>query len=152
MKTDLIGKSDPFATISFDDQYLTTPTVKNSQNPEWNFGADIPVSSSGPKEVKIAIFDADKHGKHKPLGSTVVNVGDVINGNTLDKAWISLAGAKSGKIQMSAEFTELDQTSPSGRRQSSGLRGAKGTKEILQKQRLEEAQKRIPDDEDGIQI
>jgi len=48
IKADLIGKSDPFATISFDDQVLKTPTVKNNQNPEWNYGADIPVSSAGP--------------------------------------------------------------------------------------------------------
>jgi Ca2+-dependent lipid-binding protein len=148
VKADLIGKSDPFAVISFDDQCLQTPTVKNSLNPEWNFKSDIPVSSSGPKEIKIAVFDDDKHGKNKPLGSATVNVGDVINGNTLDKDWIPLKGAKSGKVQVSAKFSELDQISPDIKRHGDLPKGAKGTSEVLTKQNID-PNKRFDYDDDG---
>ena len=77
VKSDLIGKSDPYAVVSFDDEKQKTKTVKNSQNPEWNFKLDIPVDSDGPKKVNIEVFDKDRIGKDKPLGSTCLDVADL---------------------------------------------------------------------------
>jgi hypothetical protein len=105
VKSDLIGKSDPYAVISFDDEALKTKTVKNNQNPEWNFDADIPIGIDGPHHVNIDVFDKDKFGKDKCLGSAQLDVADIQDGNILDKDWIPLSGAKSGKIQVSSAFT-----------------------------------------------
>ena len=105
IKADLIGKSDPYAVISFDNESLKTKTIKNNQNPEWNFDADIPVGSDGPRHVNIDVFDSDKFGKDKCLGSAQLDVADIQAGNTLELDWIPLAGTKSGKIQVSSDFT-----------------------------------------------
>merc|ERR1719474_264338 len=112
VKSDIIGKSDPYAVVSFDGDKLKTSSVKNTQNPEWNFNANIPVDEKGPRNIKVEVFDADKLGKDKSLGSTQVDVEDVINGSPIDKLWVPLSGAKSGKIQLSAAFmpeSELDE-------------------------------------------
>ena len=124
-KADLIGKSDPYAVISADGDQHKTQTVKNSQNPEWNFELDIPVDEAGPHDIKIDVYDKDKIGKDKLLGSANISVDDVQNNGDLDKEWLPLTGAKSGKIQVSTEFSpegfsDNDPSSRSGK-QSTAL-------------------------------
>ena len=48
MKTDMIGKSDPYAVLKYDNQQDKTPTVKNTQNPEWNHSSDFDRASGSP--------------------------------------------------------------------------------------------------------
>merc|ERR1711874_511957 len=104
IKSDMIGKSDPYAVVSFDEK-IKTKTVKNNQNPEWNFDLDIPVDAEGPRKIKIDVFDKDKIGKDKPLGSACLDVADIQKGNDFNKDWIPLDGVKSGKIQVSTDFS-----------------------------------------------
>ena len=59
-KTDLIGKSDPYAEVALGDQVYKTPTVKNSQNPEWNFGTDFDLDGNQPTDVELNVFAQDK--------------------------------------------------------------------------------------------
>ena len=115
-KTDLIGKSDPYAVISIDDEQHKTAVVKNSQNPEWNFQLDVPVDEDGPQNINIDVYDKDRIGKDKLLGSAQLNVADLQNGNDLNNEWLPLDGAKSGKIQVSTEFDPdgIDPASNSG--------------------------------------
>ena len=113
-KTDLIGKSDPYAVISIDGDIHKTDTIKNSQNPEWNFHLDVPIDEDGPHDINIDVFDKDRIGKDKHLGSATLNVADLQNGNDLDGAWMPLDGAKSGDIQVSTQFTP-DGADPSTR-------------------------------------
>lgn len=129
VKSDLIGKSDPYAVISFDGDKLKTHTVKNSQNPEWDFTAKIPIDELGPSKIKIDILDADKLGKDKHLGSADINVKDVINGNPLNKDWIPLDGVKSGKVQVSTNFTPEGDLDKKDRKPSRG--GAKETRDRM---------------------
>merc|ERR1719431_565969 len=105
IKSDMIGKSDPYAVVSFDDEKIKTKTVKNNQNPEWNFDLDIPIDTDGPRKIKIDVFDKDKIGKDKPLGSACMDVADIQKGNDFDKDWIPLDGVKSGQIQVSTDFS-----------------------------------------------
>eukprot|EP00092_Neocalanus_flemingeri_P025254 GFUD01027386.1.p1 GENE.GFUD01027386.1~~GFUD01027386.1.p1 ORF type:complete len:4003 (+),score=946.67 GFUD01027386.1:1015-12009(+) len=117
IKADMIGKSDPYAVVSFDDEKLKTKTIKNNQNPEWNFDVDIPIDGDGPRKINIDVFDKDKIGKDKPLGSASLDVADLLKGNDLDKDWIPLDGVKSGKIQVSTDFipeSELEMRKASG--------------------------------------
>ncbi len=46
IKTDLIGKSDPYALIKFDNQQDRTPTMKNTQNPKWDHSSDFSLDPS----------------------------------------------------------------------------------------------------------
>lgn len=41
IKTDLIGKSDPYAVIKYADQNDKTPVAKNTQNPVWNHSSEF---------------------------------------------------------------------------------------------------------------
>ena len=40
-KSDMIGKSDPYAVLKYGNQKDKTPVVKNTQNPEWNHSSDF---------------------------------------------------------------------------------------------------------------
>merc|ERR1711892_409196 len=57
IKADLIGKSDPYAVVTYGDDKIKTKTIKNNLNPQWNFEADIPIDPNGPSTMKIEIFD-----------------------------------------------------------------------------------------------
>ena len=48
VKSDLIGKSDPYAEIKYADDEDKTPIAKNTQNPEWNHSSDFPTD---PNEI-----------------------------------------------------------------------------------------------------
>lgn len=41
IKTDMIGKSDPYAVLKYYDQQDKTPKVKNTQNPKWDHSSDF---------------------------------------------------------------------------------------------------------------
>ena len=41
IKSDVIGKSDPYAVLRYDNQVDKTPIVKNTQNPKWDHSSDF---------------------------------------------------------------------------------------------------------------
>ena len=123
MKTDLVGKSDPYAILSHGNQKFRTNTVKNTQNPEWNYDADFNVPDGGDDTIRVDIFDSDKLGRDKSLGSIDFPVDDVMNKGIIPPAWYPLNGAKSGQILMTADFEPL-----SDRRLGSPERGLHGSK------------------------
>ena len=41
IKTDIIGKSDPYAVLRYSDQQDKTPVMKNTQNPKWDHSTDF---------------------------------------------------------------------------------------------------------------
>ena len=41
IKSDLIGKSDPYAVLKYGDQQDKTKVVKNSLNPQWDHVSDF---------------------------------------------------------------------------------------------------------------
>merc|ERR1719385_498492 len=79
VKSDIMGKSDPYAVVTYGDDKIKTKTVKNSQNPEWNFQADIPIDPNGPSNLQIEVFDKDKLGRDKPLGAANIDIPSLMN-------------------------------------------------------------------------
>ena len=77
IKTDLIGKSDPYAVVHYDDDIDKTPVAKNTQNPEWNHTSEFPMDPTDMSNVRIEVFDADKLGKDKSLGVTEISPKDL---------------------------------------------------------------------------
>ena len=117
IKADLIGKSDPYVHISYGQQKFKTPTVKNSLEPKWNYDCELNVPEAHLTEVKFEVFDADKVGRDKSLGSVCVDIGELSSINDAQGRWYSLTGVKSGKILLSADFIEsegLKNVDPSG--------------------------------------
>ena len=41
IKTDMIGKSDPYAVLKYGNQKDKTKVAKNTQNPQWNHSTDF---------------------------------------------------------------------------------------------------------------
>lgn len=41
IKTDMIGKSDPYAVLKYGNQKDKTKVAKNTQNPLWNHSSDF---------------------------------------------------------------------------------------------------------------
>ena len=126
IKADLIGKSDPYVVVSYGNEKLRTDTVKNNLNPEWNYETDIPIDPNGPDKITIEVFDDDKVGRDKPLGSADVDIPSLMNDGSLKEAWLPLAGVKKGKLQVSADFapTQLTDNLAGDERKGSKSSGA----------------------------
>ena len=48
VKSDMIGKSDPYAVLKYADQMDKTDVVKNSQNPQWDHSSDFAMELRDP--------------------------------------------------------------------------------------------------------
>ena len=103
-KSDLMGKSDPYAILSHGNQKFKTNRVKNTQNPKWNYDVDFNVPDQGDDRIKVDIYDSDRIGKDKPLGSASFDVDEVMSKGSIPLGWYPLKGTKSGEVLMSAEF------------------------------------------------
>ena len=108
VKADMLGKSDPFAVVTYGDNQIKTDTVRNNLNPEFNFEADIPYNPNYSDNLKIELFDDDKLGKNKSLGSTVLDIPSLVNNDPLDNVWVPLDGVKSGQLQLCAEYVPMN--------------------------------------------
>ena len=51
IKTDMIGKSDPYAVLKYSDQQDKTPVVKNTQNPKWDHSSDFAADFNNPEKL-----------------------------------------------------------------------------------------------------
>merc|ERR1719431_1683424 len=126
VKSDMIGKSDPYAVVSYGNDKVKSKPVKNSQNPEWNFKAQLPVDENTPEHFKIEVFDKDTFGKDKSLGSKDISIPSIANEEPLQEAWIPLDGVKSGHIQVSADYDPSDPSMEASRKPGAG--GSKSLK------------------------
>ena len=117
VKEDIMGKSDPYAVVTYSDDKVKTKTVKNNQNPEWGFETDIPIDPNGPTNLKIEVFDDDK--------LAILDIPSILNNGSLEDAWIPLSGAKSGQIQVCGPSDPNDNRN---NRKPSGSGGAKKLK------------------------
>merc|ERR1712098_406293 len=104
VKADLIGKSDPYAVIKHGSQKFTTKVIKNTQTPEWNYEAQVTIPDQGDKTVTIEIFDSDRIGKDKSLGSISFETSEIVKQKVVEQGWYPLTGTKSGQLLMSAVF------------------------------------------------
>ena len=73
----MLGKSDPFGLLIFEDSYGKTDVINNCGSPKWMhwsrraFIFNMDHSSS---DLRVGIFDYDKMGNHDMLGRAVVQV------------------------------------------------------------------------------
>jgi len=104
LKKDIIGKSDPYAVLTYGDKEAKSKPVKNTQNPQWEFAAELPVNEQSPDKFKIEVFDKDKIGKDKSLGQKEFDIPDIINGQIIDGDWIPLDGVKQGAFKYQQIF------------------------------------------------
>jgi hypothetical protein len=89
IKSDILGKSDPYALLKFGNQKERTDTIKNTLEPQWDHHAEFQVPDGGADKILVEVFDADKLGKDKSLGKAEIDVLDLAAG---DGHWFPLQG------------------------------------------------------------
>ena len=119
VKSDLMGKSDPYAVLKFGGQTEKTPTEKNTQNPQWDYDATFEVPDGNDKTVYIEVFDSNKLGKDKSLGKLNLGMGLLTDDGGLQPQWFDLEGVKSGQLLLCSDF--IDDKDDSRRNPAGGL-------------------------------
>merc|ERR1712050_628272 len=105
---DMIGKSDPFLKIKFRDQELKSQKVRNSLEPEWNFSANLSISSSQDNsDIIIEVYD-DDFGKENFIGSYTFPLGHAIKHTDEEASSNNLTGCKTGKISFATFYSPSD--------------------------------------------
>ncbi len=89
IKTDIMGKSDPYAVLKFGKQKEKTNTIKNTLEPQWDHHAEFSVPDGGADKLLVEVFDADKLGKDKSLGKIEV---DILDLSADEGHWFPLQG------------------------------------------------------------
>merc|ERR1712002_1754 len=105
MKTELIGKSDPYVVIEHGGQKFRSKTVKNSQNPIWDFVVDTDIKKDSAEDIKVSVFDEDI-GKDDSMGYVFLDINELSNNAIITKKNIPLKNCKSGEINFSSNFTK----------------------------------------------
>merc|ERR1712106_142706 len=106
---DMIGKSDPYVKIKFGDQEFKSRKERNTLEPEWNFSANLIVTSSDENsDIVIEVFD-DDFGKENFIGSYKFSIKHAIKETHKGAVWYNLVGCKSGKIFFSTIYSPDDE-------------------------------------------
>merc|ERR1719312_1507214 len=123
IKADVMGKSDPYATLVYGNQKFKTKTVKNSLEPLWNHEVTFDIPEGKCKNVLIEVFDADKFGKDKSIGKLDLQVADLVNMAGQEGKWFPLSGVKSGQVLLSSDL--LDALGANAKKEPSSMLGRK---------------------------
>merc|ERR1711915_314800 len=102
MKTEFVGKSDPYIVVEYGDKTFKSKTVKNNQNPVWNFDFEFPVIEKQ-SEMKLSIFDEDI-GKDDTMGEVLITIDDLIKEKQVINKCFKLQNCKSGEIYLSSAY------------------------------------------------
>merc|ERR1712002_1337998 len=105
MNTELIGKSDPYVVVECGCQKFRSKTVKNSQNPIWDFIVDTDIKKESAEDIKVSVFDEDI-GNDDPMGYVFLDIKELSNNAIITKKNIPLKNCKSGEINFSSNFTK----------------------------------------------
>uniref|UniRef100_A0A0K2UPA4 Extended synaptotagminlike protein 2a [Tribolium castaneum] n=1 Tax=Lepeophtheirus salmonis TaxID=72036 RepID=A0A0K2UPA4_LEPSM len=101
-----MGKSDPLAILTVGNKRVTTPMIKNTVNPEWDFIADFPIEVIQGQELLIEVWDHDDPGDNEFLGRASIKADVVAEKGELSNIWVDLEDVSSGKIQLSLSWME----------------------------------------------
>merc|ERR1712106_111857 len=100
---DIVGKSDPFVKIKFNELEFKSDSVRNTLEPEWNFSNDLIISENQNKAIDITVYDSDI-GKDSIQGSYSLPLLEAVQNSDKEGLWYNLVGCKSGKIFISTSF------------------------------------------------
>merc|ERR1712002_1058259 len=76
-KKGMFGKADPYVVVKLADQTFKSKTVKNNQNPEWNYPVALSISEDSPTCASIEVFDEDI-GKDDAMGVANISLLDIV--------------------------------------------------------------------------
>ena len=99
--SDVFGQSDPYVIVKFQDQEYRSRTSNNTLNPEWNFTANLNISTIEDSQINIEVYDEDKLQKDDLLGSYSLPLSRAISNTDKEAVWYNLDNGKSGKLLFS---------------------------------------------------
>merc|ERR1712059_49370 len=102
---EMLGKSDPYALISFGNQVSKTKTIKNDLNPTWQHKVTFNLEDKSPSHINVEIFD-DDFGKDQPLGNTSIELAEVMRVGNISSRPQKLSNCNSGEIIFSSNVVE----------------------------------------------
>ncbi|XP_073386668.1 synaptotagmin-1 isoform X4 [Physcomitrium patens] len=81
LKTDFMGKADPYVKIRLVNSVLskTTRTKANTLNPEWHEIFKLPVQDPKSQSLELEVFDWEKLGAHEKMGMQIVPLKDLVD-------------------------------------------------------------------------
>merc|ERR550532_2563072 len=106
----MLGKSDPYVFIQFEDSKFQSQTVNSNLAPKWSFSTNLNISEDNTNSIQFSVFD-DNYGKDQLLGSCSVPVREALQLANKEEQWMPLEGCKSGMISVSFKFTEDEEES-----------------------------------------
>lgn len=127
------GKSDPYATVSFQGQEQKTEVVKDELNPVWNKDFEYDLNGkelSAQETLEVKVKDWEKIGPNRLLGSASVPLSNLVRSKnkSQDKDVNLVDGqqnATSGSLQLSLTY----EPPPSAKGEEGGEEGDEGLEE-----------------------
>merc|ERR550532_2368101 len=110
---DYMGKSDPYAILTYGSQERRTTTINNNLNPTWNHQVTFDYEENV-STIDIEIFDEDTMARDDSLGRLSIDVAEIKRNKTVVDAEARFEKSSSGSIKYSAELvTSSTSLSPS---------------------------------------
>merc|ERR1711962_1231904 len=103
IKTDIIGKSDPYVVVEHNKKKFKSKTVKNNQNPHWDFVVDWEIAEKTDEDIEVSVFDEDI-GKDDPMGYVFLDIKDLCFSQSIVTRTIPLNNCKTGEISFSSFY------------------------------------------------
>jgi len=120
------GASDPYAVITFEGEKKKTKVIDDNLNPEWNETFEFPLKEhlKSTQNINVQVFDHEKVGSDRLLGSTSISGSNIIKKVKIDAAFDlrTEEGGNQGKITLRVEYIGAPQ-------QEKKEGGAEGTAE-----------------------
>jgi len=102
------GASDPYAVLIFDGEKKKTKVIDDNLNPEWNETFDFPLKEAlkSTQNLDVQVFDHEKVGSDRLLGSTSVSGSNIIKKVKIDASFDLRGedGTNQGKITLRIEY------------------------------------------------
>merc|ERR1711974_495028 len=97
---DYMGKSDPYAILTYGSQERRTTTINNNLNPIWNHQVTFDFDENAPT-IDIEVFDEDTMATDDSLGRLSIDVAEIKRNKNVADAEASFEKSSSGSIKYS---------------------------------------------------
>merc|ERR1719312_368606 len=103
--TEIIGKSDPYVSIQYEEEIVRSETKKNTLTPSWNWETSVDLKDFR-SDLILTIFDSDKIGKDQKMGSIIFKKESMKNYITDQPMWLSFMDDKPGQVLVFFELID----------------------------------------------
>merc|ERR1719312_446082 len=103
--TEIIGKSDPYVSIQYEEEIVRSETKKNTLTPSWNWETSVDLKDFR-SDLILTIFDSDKIGKDQKMGSIIFKKESMKNYIADQPMWLSFMDDKPGQVLVFFELID----------------------------------------------